>query len=68
MKNRFDLEQEILSCWHIVDDLKTVYSTERLYTDEDEMQNVLLGLYTLYQLKFENLFNTFQVLVQNGEV
>ena len=68
MKTRFDLEQEILSCWSIVDDLKTVYSTERLYTDEDEMQNVLLGLYTLYQLKFENLFNTFQVLVQNGEV
>lgn len=68
MKTRFDLEQEILSCWHVVDDLKTVYHSEKLYEDENEMQNALLGLYTLYQLKFESLFNTFEVLVRNGEV
>jgi len=68
MKDRFSLEQEILSCWQVVDDLKTIYHSEKLYEDENEMQNVLLGMFTLYQLKFESLFNTFEVLVRNGEI
>jgi len=56
----FDLESEIMNCWQVVDDLKTVYHSERLYDDENEMQNALLGLFTLYQLKFEKLFEVFE--------
>ena len=25
MKNRFDLEQEIMNCWGVVEDIDTVY-------------------------------------------
>ncbi len=61
--DKFDLEQKIQECWQVVDDLKAVYHCERLYKDENEMQNALLGLFTLYQIKFENLFHDYEKLV-----
>jgi hypothetical protein len=58
---RFDLEQRILNCWQVVDDLKTVYT---YHSDnkslDDDLANVLIGLQYLYQLKFEQLFKTFE--------
>ena len=66
--DRFKLEEQIQHCWQVVDDLKTVYHSEKLYEDENEMQNVLLGLFTLYQLKFEELFATYETLTQEGKI
>lgn len=66
--DRFTLEEQIQDCWHVVDDLKTIYHSEGLYQDENEMQNVLLGMFTLYQLKFERLFGTFEKLVGEGKI
>ena len=58
MKNRFDLEQEIMDCWGVVDNINIIYET---YGDMDsELANVLLGLKTLYHLKFDRLFSTFE--------
>jgi hypothetical protein len=62
-----DLEQKIQECWQVVDDLKAVYHCERLYEDENDMQNALLGLFTLYQIKFERLFAEYEkVLKENA--
>jgi hypothetical protein len=67
--NRFDLEQEIMNCWHVVDDIRSLY---KHYLDgpkpmtEDEVSNVLLGLESLYQIKFEQLFQTFEQVIKNG--
>lgn len=58
MKNRFDLEQEIMDCWGVVDDIDIIY--HKYGEDSDELANVLIGLKTLYQLKFERLFHTFE--------
>jgi len=66
--DRFKLEEQIQHCWQVVDDLKTVYHSEKLYEDENEMQNVLLGLFTLYQIKFEELFATYEKLVAEGKI
>lgn len=66
--DRFTLEEKIMNCWQIVDDLKTVYRSGQLYKDEDEMQNVLLGISTLYQLKFEELFATYETLIREGKI
>lgn len=61
MSDIFDLEQQILDCWHIVDDLKVL---EEGVLDKgisvDEIANISIGLEKLYQLKFEKLFNTFE--------
>lgn len=67
--DRFDLEQDILNCWHVVDDLKTF---SRRYLDgdkmtEDEVANIIIGLESLYQIKFEQLFSTFEQCIKNGE-
>jgi hypothetical protein len=61
-KDRFDLEQEILDCWGICDDLETIYSDESLNLN-DRVLNVLLGLKELYHMKFERTFATFENLV-----
>lgn len=67
--DRFDLEQEIMNCWQIVDDLKTLtkrYMDGATPMTEDEVANVLIGLEHLYQMKFEQLFETFELCIKNN--
>ena len=65
--DRFDFEQQIMSCWNVTSDIKTV--TEYLLdapleTDrEDKIANMLLGIEALYQAKFDKLFTQFEALV-----
>lgn len=63
MSAQFDLEQRIMQCWQIVDDVEVLYTqildAPRKPTD-DEIANVLLGLQQLYDMKFYNLFSTFE--------
>jgi hypothetical protein len=67
--SRFDFEQQIMDCWGVVDDIKTVYNADDLRElSKDEMQNSLLGLYTMYQLKFEILFKMFEDLCQQRAI
>jgi hypothetical protein len=66
--NIFDVEQSIMQCWGVVDDLKLL--TEQVYDrpkplTEDELGNILLGMQTLYQLKFEKCFDEFEELCKN---
>jgi hypothetical protein len=65
---RFTLEDQIMECWGVVDDLDMVYSNEDLYHDEDRMMNVLLGMQELYRLRFERLFQTFEHLIHEGKI
>ena len=67
--NRFTLEENSLDCSNIVDDLKTLYTAPDLrQLSEAEFQNALLGLFTLYQLKFEKLNHTFNQMVADGQI
>ena len=66
--DRFDLEQDIMACWNVVDDLDVFLSR---YLDgpemsEDEVANVILGIKSLYHLKFNKCFATFEQLLANG--
>lgn len=59
----FDLEQSIMQCWNVTDDIKLL--TTRLYDGpkpltEDEIGNVLIGLESLYQMKFDKLWSEFE--------
>ncbi len=67
MNDRFDLEEQIMDCWGVVDDIKTVYSSgDNREVSEDEMMNALVGLQTIYQMKFEKLYQTFELMVSQG--
>lgn len=68
--NRFDVEQGIMKCWQVVDDLDIFLSR---YMDgkpmtEDEVANVLLGMKSLYELKFQQLFSDFEQCIKNGSL
>ena len=60
MSIQFELEQQIMDCWHVVDDLKVV--SESLVEDDldpEKAANILIGMENLYQLKFDRMFRTF---------
>lgn len=63
--NIFDLEQSILQCWNVCDDLDLLYSQTMERSPpltQDELANILLGMKSLYHMKFEKCFNEFESL------
>ena len=64
----FDLEQQIMECWGVVDDIDMLYyhfGDNPRFTGldakaEDEMMNLMLGLKSLYALKFQRMWDTYE--------
>lgn len=67
-RDRFDLEQDIMNCWSVVDDIKELHRCmlDRRKMTDDEVSNYLLGIETIYQVKFERLFETFEMLIRKN--
>lgn len=65
---RFTLEDQIMECYMVVDDLEMVYSAEALYQDQDRMMNILLGMHEIYKIRFERMLHTFEHLVHEGKI
>ena len=66
-KNRFDLEQEIMDCWKVTEDISMV---TKHFIDSpqwkgmsaelaDAIMNKYFAIAELYEVKFQNLFDTF---------
>lgn len=74
MTDRFDLEQQIMNCWNIVPDIDLLHKnvlegkTEGGAMTTDEISNYLLGLQSVYELKFQQLFDTFSQLVKAQKI
>lgn len=66
-KDRFDLEQEMMNCWRVTDDIDAVAyfvgEVEMDAKDQDAILNMLLGMKQLYEVKFNMMFSTFEELV-----
>ena len=58
-KTRFDMEQEIMQAWQVLDDIKLL-STREGTTKEDWD-----AVTRLYQIRFETLFETFEQLIKD---
>ena len=58
-KTRFDMEQEIMQAWHVLDDIKMLSAREG--TDKQDWDAVA----RLYQIRFETLFETFEQLIKD---
>jgi hypothetical protein len=67
-RNRFHLEEDIYNCWNVVADIRELHRSmlDRRAMSEDEISNYLLGLETIYEVKFERLQETFEQLVRSG--
>jgi hypothetical protein len=67
MTDRFDLEQNIMQCWNVCDDIQLMLdSWDKM--DEDQKQNYLIGLTQMYQMKFERCFNNFEQCVSTRKI
>jgi len=66
---RFDLEQLILKNWEITTEIK--YLNELILEgkpSQDQITNYLLGLETIYEVKFNKLWDCFEELCQNQKI
>jgi hypothetical protein len=64
--DRFDLEQQILNCWNIIDDIKAV--TENGVSSSEGLNEYMNALTTMYNVKFNKLFDTFGILIEEGKI
>ena len=58
--DRFDLEQQIMQCWSMVDDLQA-------FIDAGASTDELRALAKVYQRKFDILFETFSTMVSEHQ-
>jgi hypothetical protein len=62
--DRFDFEQQIMSCWNITTDLKDLNEgVLESNLSKDQISNALMGIEQLYELRFNKLFQQFETLV-----
>lgn len=61
-KTRFDMEQEIMQVWQVLDDIRMLSAREG--TDQADWDAVT----RLYQIRFETLFETFEQLIKRGAI
>lgn len=65
---QFDLEQQIMQCWSVCDDIKDLREMREIRTlSKDELDDYLLGLQSIYQLKFEKLSIIFENYCKNKQ-
>jgi len=61
-KTRFDMEQEIMQAWQVLDDIKMLSAREG--TEKADWDAVT----RLYQIRFETLFETFEHMIRDGVI
>jgi hypothetical protein len=66
--DRFDLEQLILKNWEVVTEIKHLREHMETNPTQDQVENYLLGLETIYEVKFNKLWDCFEELCQNQKI
>ena len=69
MTDRFDLEQNIMKCWNVTEDIDLLYrSVMEKEMTTDDIANFLLGMKAMYDLKFDELFANFEKMVHEKKI
>ena len=61
-KTRFEMEQEIMQAWQVLDDIKMLSAREG--TEKQDWDAVT----RLYHIRFETLFETFEQLIKDRAI
>jgi hypothetical protein len=61
MTDRFDLEQQILDCWKITNDIPMMESQGAKTVD-------MTSLACVYEFKFKQLWDTFETMIAEGQI
>jgi len=71
-RDRFLLEQHIMLCWNITDDLETISNYVADHDipvkHKDKVLNMLIGLRALYDQRFSDTMNLLEELIANKTV
>jgi len=60
-RDRFDLEQEILECWKVTNDIT-------MFIEQGSSVEDFKTLSNYYEKKFDRLWSTFETLTQEGKI
>jgi len=60
-RDRFDLEQEIMECWKVVNDIQ-------MYVEQGAQTQDFKVLAEYYERKFDRLWDTFEQLVHTKQL
>lgn len=63
--DKFELEQQIMTVWSCADDLQSV---REHFEPDDRLDNALLGIQTMLDIKCEKLFKIYESLLENKEI
>lgn len=59
----FEIEQEIMKAWHVIDDIQLLNeNVMETNMSRDEIANALVGLESIYNMRFQKVFNIFEDL------
>ena len=61
-KDRFDLEQEIMQCWNVVEDLRIIAARNPSIAED------LKAVAHVYEMRFDHMFETFEQLIRAGKL
>jgi len=72
-RDRFLLEQKLMECWHVTDDINTIAeyigdNPDIPAKEKDKLLNMLVGMRELYHIKFEHTMDLFAELIRNGDI
>jgi hypothetical protein len=60
--DRFDLEQQIMRCWNVVEDITLLAETEGVKKED------YLALARIYEIKFSAMFDMFSKLIEEKKI
>ena len=63
MNKMQELEERIMNCWNVVEDMKDYVHSEHL--EDDRVMNFLIGMAELYQVKFERMWSTYEAALRD---
>lgn len=70
--DRFTLEEKIMQCWNVTDDIQTVAEyiadTDMSPSDQDQVLNMLFGMVSLYNRRFSDTMNTFNKFINTHNI
>lgn len=67
--DRFDLEEQIQSCWNTKDDIDLLVDIiESKDMTVDQIREVLIGIAQLHEMRCQRAFDTFSSLVRSNAI
>lgn len=67
--DRFDLEQAIIACGNVSDDMEILLETILDdTTDRERVANALLGMKELHEMRCKKAFDIFSAMIQTGHI